>query len=102
MEKSYSGVSGGAGGRAKTLIVPKSIWAAAVQELNASREEKVPKGWQTVQEISDEVGICKSNAYNRVIIPLRKAGRIEERVFLVRNATGSLRRTIHYRVKNAV
>lgn len=102
MAKSYFGVSGGTGGRAKTLTVPKSIWKAAVEKLRNTSLDTVPKEWKTRIQLEAEMGLSRAHT-QRILSDMVSAGAAEMKRFRIYHGNQQgIYPVPHYRLKNAV
>ncbi len=72
-----------------------SDWASVLQLAIAGEAESIPAGFQTYEEIADEVKCCTRTVRRHLKIAVEK-GTVERRIFRIR-LNVNLRDIVHYR-----
>ena len=72
-------------------------WAGIIADAVQSQIESVPQGWQTMSEISAELGLSEAQTRQR-LKPLKESGAVISKKFTIQ-AGERIYPVLHYRIK---
>ena len=78
----------------------KLSWAEVIKSELESKAEKIPEGWKTQAQLSDELNVTRSYV-GKLIARLLASGRAEQKSYEAKCGTGdTIRKQMHYKLKD--
>jgi|LauGreDrversion2_6_1035139.scaffolds.fasta_scaffold02655_4 hypothetical protein len=78
----------------------KLSWAEVIKSELESKVEKVPDGWKTQAQLSDELKVTRSYV-GKLVARLLASGKAEQKNYVAKCGLGStIRKQMHYRLKD--